>query len=140
MLDRRFIVSFLRLNNLDETSSPEAIRETLKKANWTSEETDRALILLHEPHAKEHMLHAVNDPMRAPRAHLSSHNISYLLGIDVVIDPTIARTPRALHTKKDSFLGQLFIFVCTAVLVVGLAAGVGIAYMYIHNVGIFFVP
>lgn len=138
MIDRRFVVSFLQLNNIDESASEKTIEEALLRAKWTKAEARRALALLKDPSGNRMISEYANEYMFVPHAHLSSHKISHLLGVDIIIDPSAAPAPRDVQAHPRSFVVTTFIFLVAALLTIGVATAMGLLFMYLTGAGVFY--
>ena len=137
LLDRKFVVSFLELNKVSESSSFEKIKETFIKAKWTDAEIARALELLQDPTHRGSVTGHNNKHIFTPRTQLTSHRVSYLLGVDVSVDPTTVRAPRDIKIHKEPKT-SVSLFFTMAILAALLALVIGIGGMYFGDVGVFY--
>ena len=139
MIDARFLESFLRLNNLGDTASAKEIETTLAQAHWTPEQIEEAIVVRSGNGTASPLLAQRHPADRfRPDMNWSSSKLSSLLGIDVVIDP------KAFHAeavKKELVANtgtKILVALCTAVVALAIAAGIGLGLMYLSHIGPFY--
>lgn len=141
MFDKRFIERFLRLNNVDLTASEEEIRAVMHEARWAEDDVAAAIALVKgDTKSEQAFIERIKEKTFRPDMDWSSHKLSSLLGIDVVVDPHAIQTQSPTHTQVVDVGKKLLLGICTIGTAVIIAATVGIIVMYILEVGPFTQP
>lgn len=141
MLDRHFVESFLRLNNLAAQLPDETIKKALRDADWSEEEAERAIKLLRN---EDSQIQSVNTISRAaellaPHKLRTSEDLSLLLGVDVIVDPRSVRAARARDHGHQT--GKSILIYTTAFLAaIAFAVLVGWLFMYYGGIGPYHTP
>jgi len=138
MLDRNFLQSFLRVNNASEAMSNEDIAKILFRAGWLQTETDEAITLLRSNTNGSMYSEKRKAVGFRPDMDFSSAQLSVLLGVDVVIDPSKLSTHQQTPVQRARVALLHFVFVASViVLAVGVALGAGIGSAYYFEIGPF---
>lgn len=104
MHDRQFINNFLKINGISAEASNDDVAEVLESAKWTKEEIDTALLILRGD-VDDSGIVAVTKHDTAlfrPDIDISSRQLSRLLGVDVIVDPSLVRDLHSGHVKKKN--------------------------------------
>ena len=137
MTDKRFVESFLRLNNVGADAPTAEIKKVLAQAHWPPEEIEEALLVRSGGTAAAQALaHRPHEQIFRPDMDWSSSKLSSLLGVDVIIDPKTFRMP-ASEQLKNTGKKVLFGF-CVAVVAIIIAATLGVGLMYLFEIGPFY--
>lgn len=139
MMDKRFLESFLRLNNVAASASTEEIKGVLTQAHWTPREIEEAL-LVHggDDTAAIAYAHKRHEQVFRPDMDWSSSKLSSLLGVDVVIDPKSFRMPTLVKERLKYTSKKVFVGFCIVAVSVAVAVGLGIGLMYLFEIGPFY--
>jgi hypothetical protein len=141
MIDKHFIDSFLKLNNLTVDETDETLREAFTKAAWTPEETDKALNILRGTSEEPVVSNMRTDAAFKPAMTHSSEQLSLLLGADVKIDPMSVRTIKKQKTTTSGHTSHKFVSSIGAVVFGSLfALCVGLVLMFYTSTGVFYSP
>ena len=138
MIDKRFVESFLRLNNISTTASTAEIRTILTQAHWPPEQIKEALLLYTTDGTIAQAL-SKRQPsqMFRPDMDWSSSNLSSLLGTDVIVDPQAFHASVVQKVQFADMGKKMLIGLSIALIAVAIAASTGIGLMYFFEVGLF---
>lgn len=139
MIDKRFVDSFLRLNNVAVGASAEEIRSVLTQAHWAPREIEEALWAhTYDGAGTRASEQAHHELTFRPDMPWSSSALSSLLGIDVVIDPQSFRIPATTKERLAGTGKKIFVGFCIMAVSVAVAIGLGIGLMYLFGIGPFY--
>lgn len=137
-MEKGFVESFLRLNGIGPHASESEVSAALAEARWPKEQIEEALLVRSgDGAAKKRLAEKRSGPAFRPDLPWSSAKISSLLGIDVILDPktfrmSVEKEAILAHTGRKVLLG-----LCTAIVALAIAAGIGVTIMYFLEVGPF---
>lgn len=94
--DKAFIDNFLKINGVSAGASDEEIKEVLESARWSKEEIDTAILILREAVTGTGIVAVTkhDTTLFSPALDLSSKQLSRLLGVDVIVDPSVIKDPK----------------------------------------------
>ncbi len=138
MIDKQFVESFLRLNNVAATASTAEIRTVLTEANWPPEQVREALLVYNTDPAISQALAQKPSQTFRPDMDWSSSRLSSLLGVDVVVDPRSFRASITREVLLEDPRKKILIGLCTTVTAVAIAASICAGLMYFFEVGPFY--
>ena len=140
MMDKRFLESFLRLNNIGNSASKEEVTRALVQAHWPPEQIEEALLLrtsTHTPTASQQLAQKREKQVFRPDMDWSSSKLSLLLGTDVVVDPASLRIGFS-DAAQSRMLGKKFaVGFGVTLAAMAIAASLGIGLMYFFGIGPF---
>lgn len=138
MADKRFVESFLRLNNVHADAPDEEIRKTLLAARWPGAEIEETLALLKGKETpKNTSATEARDLAFRPDMEWSSTKLSSLLGIDVVIDPKSFRASATGEAQVQDTGKRVLVGLCIVVIAASVAFGISLTLMYFFEMGPF---
>jgi hypothetical protein len=130
MISRDQIEKILKVNGVAPGSPDEQIRSILLSARYGKDEVDTAIMVLREDtKTRQTRVDGLHKVFRSTQA-LKPEEISHLLGIDVTIGDTIVN-----RNKQRNFTIFQYVFVWVLSVVVAVT-GI-LAYMYLHEIGVF---
>lgn len=124
-LDRSFIDNFLKINGVSAGANDAEIRDVLTKAKWNDEEIQTAILILRESASTTGIVAVTkhSTTLFAPTADLSSRQLSRLLGVDVIVDPSVIKDPRtgelaSSRRAREEFVMWTIILLLSSVLAI----------------------
>jgi hypothetical protein len=138
MHDKHFINSFLKVNGISADASDEEIKKALDKAHWSEEEVQVALFILrgNVDHSGIVALTKHDTALFRPDINIGSKNLSRLLGVDVVVDPSLIKdATRTKHHTQEGFQGNFAIWTIIILLSIILALVVAWLLLFTMKVG-----
>ncbi|MBI4087143.1 hypothetical protein HY416_04165 [Candidatus Kaiserbacteria bacterium] len=139
MMDKRFIDSYLRINNVDERASEATVRKTLGDARWPKEEIEEAILVRNgDEAAKARLIQKEKERTFRPDMDWSSTKLSTLLGTDVVIDPKLFQTYAHRQEQAGGGVRTILFGLSIAAIATIIAAGIGVALLYFLEMGPFY--
>lgn len=138
MLDKEFIERFLKLNNVPITGADGEIRKALTDARWSQDEVEAALVLLRSPDSAPGIVGVSKGSagIFRPDFNWSSEQLSALLGVDVIVNPSSLRLSSQKIVKRHPFR-NFFRAVSMVIIAVIFAAVVGLLAAYTLEAGPF---
>ena len=141
MIDKRFVESFLRLNNVGAHAPPTEIKTVLTQAHWLPEEIEEAILTQStDKGAQQALAQKRHEPVFRPDMDWSSSQLSSLLGTDVIIDPKAFHTNATKEVRVAHIGKKVFVGLCVTGIALAVAVGISVTLMYFSGMGPFFTP
>lgn len=138
MMDKRFLESFLRLNNISANAPAAEVEAVLTRANWPKEEIQEALLTRSGAGATTTRSLFNHGQTFRPDMQWPSAQISSLLGIDVIVDPHALRLSATTHERFAQMAQRTLSWLATGVTAALIATGIGVALAYFFKIGPFY--
>ncbi len=139
MMDKRFLESFLRLNNISVNAPAAEVEAALTRANWPKEEIQEALLTRARDDGAALTLPKLNHGQAfRPDMELPSERLSSLLGIDVIVDPTALRLSATTHEHFAEMRRKVLSWLAAGATAILIAAAIGIAFAYFFEIWPFY--
>ncbi|MFM2374009.1 MAG: hypothetical protein RLZZ234_4 [Candidatus Parcubacteria bacterium] len=137
MPDRGFINNFLKVNGISADSSDDDIRKVLDEAKWTEDEIKVALFILRADVDDSGIVALTKHDaaLFRPDINIGSKHLSRLLGVDVVVDPSLIRTEQKQRAQKTALREELAIWTIIILLSVILALVVAWLLLFTMKIG-----
>ncbi len=135
--DRAFINNFLKVNGISADSSDTDIRKVLEDARWTKEEIDVALFILRGDVDDSGIVAFTkhDTALFRPDINIGSKNLSRLLGVDVIVDPSLIKSDSKKRAQRSQLREELAIWVIIILLSVILALVVAWLLLFTMKIG-----
>ena len=137
MPDRAFINNFLKINGVSADASDDQVEGVLKEARWTDEEIKTALTILRGD-VDDSGIVAVTKHDAAlfrPDIDISSRQLSRLLGVDVIVDPSLIHHTHKQRKRQAFIKDDLAIWTIIILLSIILALVIAWLLMFSMKIG-----
>ena len=137
MPDRAFINNFLKINGVSADASDEQVSSVLTDARWTDDEIKTALTILRGD-VDDSGIVAVTKHDAAlfrPDIDISSRQLSRLLGVDVIVDPSLIHHTHKKRTRQAFIKDDLAIWTIIVLLSIILALVIAWLLMFTMKIG-----
>lgn len=137
MPDRNFINNFLKINGVSADATDEQIGHTLKDARWTDDEIKTALVILRGD-VDDSGIVAVTKHDAAlfrPDIDISSRQLSRLLGVDVIVDPSLIHNNHKKIARQSLVHNELAVWTIIILLSIILALVIAWLLMFTMKAG-----
>lgn len=137
MQDRAFINNFLKINGVSADASDDQVSGVLKEARWTDDEIKTALTILRGD-VDDSGIVAVTKHDAAlfrPDIDISSRQLSRLLGVDVIVDPSLIHNTHKKRRKQAFIKDDLAIWTIIVLLSIILALVIAWLLMFSMKIG-----
>ena len=137
MQDRAFINNFLKINGVSADASDDQVGTVLKDARWTDDEISTALTILRGD-VDDSGIVAVTKHDAAlfrPDIDISSRQLSRLLGVDVIVDPSLIHNSHKKRGKQAFIKDDLAIWTIIVLLSIILALVIAWLLMFTMKIG-----
>jgi len=137
MQDRAFINNFLKINGVSADASDVQVEGVLKDARWTDDEIKTALTILRGD-VDDSGIVAVTKHDAAlfrPDIDISSRQLSRLLGVDVIVDPSLIHSSHRKRSKQGFVKDELAIWTIIVLLSIILALVIAWLLMFTMKIG-----
>jgi|GEM_PF-6110898 hypothetical protein len=137
MPDRAFINNFLKINGVSADASDVQVGRVLKDAHWTDDEIKTALTILRGD-VDDSGIVAVTKHDAAlfrPDIDISSRQLSRLLGVDVIVDPSLIHHSHRKRSKQNFVRNELAIWTIIILLSIILALVIAWLLMFTMKIG-----
>lgn len=137
MQDRAFINNFLKINGVSADATDEQVSAVLTEARWTDEEIKTTLIILRGD-VDDSGIVAVTKHDAAlfrPDIDISSRQLSRLLGVDVIVDPSLIHRTHKKRKNEAFIKDNLSIWTIIVLLSIILALVIAWLLMFSMKIG-----
>ena len=137
MPDRAFINNFLKINGVSADATDDQVEGVLKDARWTDDEIKTALTILRGD-VDDSGIVAVTKHDAAlfrPDIDISSRQLSRLLGVDVIVDPSLIHHTHKKRRRESFIKDDLAIWTIIVLLSIILALVIAWLLMFSMKIG-----
>ncbi len=137
MQDRAFINNFLKINGVSADATDEQVSSVLSDARWTDEEIKTALTILRGD-VDDSGIVAVTKHDAAlfrPDIDISSRQLSRLLGVDVIVDPSLIHHGHKKRRNETYIKDGLAVWTIIILLSIILALVIAWLLMFTMKIG-----
>ncbi len=135
--NRSFINNFLKINGVSADATDEQVSEILKNAKWTDDEIATSLVILRGD-VDDSGIVAVTKHDAAlfrPDIDISSRQLSRLLGVDVIVDPSLIHNHHVKNSKRSFVRDELAVWTIIILLSIILALVIAWLLMFTMKIG-----
>ena len=135
--DRAFIDNFLKVNGISADASDEDIRKVLEEARWTEEEIAVALFILRGDVDDSGIVALTKHDaaLFRPEINIGSKNLSRLLGVDVIVDPSLIKSDSKKRLQRRALREEFAIWTIIILLSIILALVVAWLLLFTMKIG-----
>lgn len=137
MQDRAFINNFLKINGVSADATDDQVKGVLSDARWTDDEIKTALTILRGD-VDDSGIVAVTKHDAAlfrPDIDISSRQLSRLLGVDVIVDPSLIHHNHKKRRRESFIKDDLAIWTIIVLLSIILALVIAWLLMFSMKIG-----
>ncbi len=135
--DRAFIDNFLKVNGISADASDADISKVLEEARWTEEEISVALFILRGDVDDSGIVALTkhDTALFRPDINIGSKNLSRLLGVDVIVDPTLIKSDSKKRAQRHALREEFAIWTIIILLSIILALVVAWLLLFTMKIG-----
>ena len=136
--DKAFINNFLKINGVSSNAPDEDITSVLKRAKWSSDEIKTAILVLRGTVDDTGIVAVTkhDTTLFSPELNLSSKQLSRLLGVDVIVDPSVIKDRRTgEYIKKKRARDEIALWTIILLLATILALVVAWILLFTMKIG-----
>ncbi len=136
--DKAFINNFLKINGVSADATDTEIASVLKGAKWSDEEVKTAILILRGIVDDTGIVAVTkhDTTLFSPELNLSSKQLSRLLGVDVVVDPSVIKDRKTgQYVKKKRARDEVALWTIILLLATILALVVAWLLLFTMKIG-----
>ncbi len=135
--DRAFINNILKVNGISADASDGDVRSVLEDARWTEEEIKVALFILRGDVDDSGIVALTKHDaaLFRPEINIGSKGLSQLLGVDVIVDPSLIKSDTKKHAAHSQIREELAIWTIIILLSIILALVVAWLLLFTMKIG-----
>lgn len=135
--NRSFINNFLKINGVSADATDEQVSEILKNAKWTDDEIATSLVILRGDVDDSGIVALTKHDaaLFRPDIDISSRQLSRLLGVDVIVDPSLIHNHHVKNSKRSFVRDELAVWTIIILLSIILALVIAWLLMFTMKIG-----